>query len=103
MGLVGARVPVESEKMKTFLDNAFWGCLEGILFFFGSAVMEDEAEAEVEEVDTGFWIFEDEGFTRRGIDDAVVDVDGMMRLVIVGRGLVGDIIINLMMLLAVKI
>lgn len=54
MGLVGARVPVESKKMETFLDNAFGGSLEATLFFFGSAVMEDEAEEEVEEVDTGF-------------------------------------------------
>lgn len=43
------------------------------------------------------------GFTRRGIDDAVVDVGGMIRLVIVGRGLVGDIIMNLMKLLAMNI
>lgn len=103
MGLVGARVPVESEKMETFLESAFEDSLEETLFFFGSVVIEEEAEEEVVEVDTGFWIFEEEGFTRRGIDDAVVDVDGMMRLVILGRGLVGDIIMNLMKLLAMNI
>lgn len=32
-----------------------------------------------------------------------MDVDGMIRLVIVGRGLVGDIIMNLMKLLAMNI
>lgn len=92
MGFAGARVLVESEKMETFLDNAFEDSLEEIFFFFGSVVTE---VTEEDGIDTGFGRFEAEGFTRRGINDAVVDAGGMIRLVIVGRGLVGDIIMNL--------
>lgn len=54
MGLVGARVPVKSRKMETFLESAFEGSLEETFFFFGSDVIEEEEAEEVAEVDTGF-------------------------------------------------
>lgn len=101
MGFVGARVAVESEKTETFLDNVFENSLEETFFFFGSVVVVEET-AEEEDVDMGFGSFE-EGFTRRGIDDAVVGADGIRRLVIAGRGLVGDIIMSLMKVLVMNI
>lgn len=55
MGFAGARVLVESEKMETFLDNAFEDSLEGTFFFFGSVVAE---VTEEDGIDTGFGRFE---------------------------------------------